>query len=465
MSDRYSPKNILLRAVGKNSRGFWLRKILVYAGLGLAGAVLVGAVLLFIFNGALLNGYGKRKLERAYNAAHPGSTLRIGKLYYVIGPNRLVARSVTLSAANSTCRAKKISVAGVSWPRLLRGKAGLEDAMSLARLDAAGLDMEFPDSHYGLRCSTLRISLPDSELQAGGIGLTPLAGDEAICAKNPYRTTRYTVTLPECRISGLDIGEILRGESYRARSVIFTRPSFDAFAYHEKPSGPFVKSPLMVNEALAAISLPVRVDSLSIVDGYVAYRDRVAPGAAPGVLTFTEVNMEAKGITNRGQPSDSIVLRARGKMMDAGLLEMTLAIPAASPDLSFKCSGSLGPMDLTRLGPFLSIVENYDISSGHARWAEFEITVTSGRARGRVRADFSDLTVAVLDKSTGSEKGWDNRIASFLANRFKIRGTNSPGASAPMKEGRVAYRRKPGDTFLQVVWYALRSGVLDVIKR
>jgi len=453
------------RPEADNSRGHKLRRLTTYAGYGLGGAVLAGVVLILIFNGALLNGYGKRKLEHTYAAAHPGSTLRIGRLYYVVGPNRLVARSVTLSTANSTYKAGRISLTGVRWLQFLLGKSALVDAMANAGLDASKLDMEFPRSRYGIRCKRLQAMAPSSELTAEGIELSPLAGDEEICTKNPFQTTRYSVSVPECRVSGLNFGEMLKGASCQARAVHFIRPAFDAFAYHEKPPGPFVKSPLMVNEALAAIRLPVRVDSLRITDGRVAYRDRVAPGAAPGVLTFTEVNLGAEGITNRGQTADSIVLRAQGKMMDAGLLKMRLAVPAASPDLSFKCSGSLGAMDLTRLGPFLSIVEHYDISSGRAIGAEFWITVASGRARGRVQANFSDLTIAVLDKSTGSEKGLDNRIASFLANQFKIRGTNSPEASAPMKVGRVNYRRKPSDTFLQVVWYALKSGVLDVIHQ
>lgn len=449
----------------RNSRGQRLRRLTVFAGYGLGGAVLAGVLLILIFNGALLNGYGKRKMERAFTAAYPGSTLRIGKLYYVIGPNRLVARSVTLSSANSTYKAGRISLAGVRWLQFLSGKSALVDAMASAGLDASELDMEFPRSRYGVRCKRLRAVVTSSELTAEGIELSPLPGDEEICTKNPFRTTRYSVSLPECRVSGLEYGELLNGESYRARSVHFIRPFFDAFAYHEKPSGPFVKSPLMVNEALAAIRRPVLLDSLSITDGYAAYRDRVTAGAAPGVLTFTSVNMSVEGITNRGQAADSIVLRAQGKMMDAGLLKMTMVIPAASPDLSFRFSGSLGEMDLTRLGPFLSIVENYNISSGRAQWAEFGITVASGRARGRVRANFRDLKVAVLDKRTGSEGGLDNRIASFLANQFKIKGSNIPGASASMKVGRVNYRRKPRDTFLQVVWYSLKSGVLDVIHQ
>jgi len=29
----------------------------------------------------------------------------------------------------------------------------------------------------------------------------------------------------------------------------------------------------------------------------------------------------------------------------------------------------------------------------------------------------------------------------------------------------VAYRRKRDDTFLQVLWFSLRSGVMDIINR
>jgi hypothetical protein len=34
-----------------------------------------------------------------------------------------------------------------------------------------------------------------------------------------------------------------------------------------------------------------------------------------------------------------------------------------------------------------------------------------------------------------------------------------------MKEGKVDYTRRPEDTFLQFVWYALRSGALDAVSQ
>ncbi len=464
MSGRQSlMENVREWTMGIRRRQSWPRPW-VYAALCLV-AVILAAVVLIPLSVVALNGYVKGRVERAFDQANPGATLRIRGLVYAIGPNRLAARSITLRTAGATMTVGRVSLAGVRWMQLLRGRAGGAAARARTSLDVADLTVEFPGAHYGIRCARVRVSQPDSELVAQGIELAPLAGDEEAISAGPYRTTWFRVSVPELRVRGLACGELLNGTAYRARSVHVLRPAFDAFAYHEKPPGPFVSSPLMVNEALAAIRRPLRVDSLSITDGYAAYRDRVVAGAAPGVLTFTEVNALAVGITNRGAPPDSILLRAQGKLMDAGLLKLAMVIPPISPEFSLRYSGSLGPMDLTRLGGFLDIVEYYRIKSGRAQWASYEIDVKAGRARGQVRASFDELKIAVLDRQTGTEKGWDNRIASFLANRFTIRPDNTPAEPGPMRVGTVRYRRKPGDTFLQVVWFALRSGVLDVIHR
>jgi hypothetical protein len=122
-------------------------------------------------------------------------------------------------------------------------------------------------------------------------------------------------------------------------------------------------------------------------------------------------------------------------------------------------------MDLTRLDAFLDIAEHIRIKSGNDQEASFEIEVTGGHARGRVRAIYRDLEMAVLNKQSGTEKGLDNRVTSFLMNELKFRNSNAPDASGSMKEGVVKYTRRPGDEFQQFAWFALRTGVLDVISQ
>ena len=165
----------------------------------------------------------------------------------------------------------------------------------------------------------------------------------------------------------------------------------------------------MVHEALASIRQPLQVGSLSITDGHVKYGERLAVGADPGVLTFGAVSLSAEGIANRGEATAAVRLRAQGDLMNAGTIKVLMSIPITSPDFSLHYSGSLGAMDLPRLNAFLDIAEHTRIKSGSAQEVTFEIDVTAGRARGRVRANYRDLVIAVLDKQTGTEKGFESR--------------------------------------------------------
>jgi hypothetical protein len=443
----------------KNSTRRW-----ACVGTSFVVLVLAVAVLLSVFGGAILDGYGKKKAERAFAEAHPGWVLRIGRLSYSVGANRLVAESVTLRATNTMLKAGQISLMGGRWVRLLLGSAGLADVLAKASLDATNLDVEFPQARYGIRCARLRAAAPASELIAEGAELRTLIGDKEFFAASPYRTTRFHVIAPECKVSGLDYGELLRGESYRTRSVQFSRPSFEALVNLDKPEEPFVKAPLMANEALAAIRQPLRIDSLGVTNGSLKYCEQLIPGAVPAVLTIAAVNISAEGVANRGETSAAIVLHAQGNLMDAGVLKVLMTIPIMPADFSLRYSGSLGAMELTNLDAFLDGDAHTRIKSGTVKEATFEIDVAAGQARGHVRGIYKNLEIAVLDKRTGAEQGIDNRVASLLANVMKIRSSNAPDASGLSKEGEVSYARKPGDEFQQFLWFALRTGVLDIIS-
>jgi hypothetical protein len=95
--------------------------------------------------------------------------------------------------------------------------------------------------------------------------------------------------------------------------------------------------------------------------------------------------------------------------------------------------------------------------------ATFAITVVSGRATGSVRALYRGLVVAVIDKRTGSAAGVMDGLVSFITNRFKIRGTNMPDASGKTHPGVVRYTHKIDEAFMEFTWFALRSGVGDVV--
>jgi hypothetical protein len=400
-------------------------------------------------------------VERAFAEAHPGSVLRIGNLEFALGANRLVAQSVTLTATNTIFKVGRVSLMGVRWFRLLWGPSALADVLAQASLDATNLDLEFPQARYGIRCARLRASAPGSELIAERTELRTLVGDEAFFAGSGFRITRFHVVVPECRVLGLAYRELLQGKSYRAGSVHISGPTFEALVDRDKPLNPIGTPSLMVNEALAAIPLPLRLDSLSITNGCLRYCEQLVAGADPGVLTISAISMTAEGIANRGAKSAAILLHGQGELMEAGTLKVLMSIPLTTPGFSLHYSGSLGAMDLTRLDAFLDIAEHTRIKSGSVQEAAFDIDVAEGQARGCVRGTYQDLEIAMLNKQTGSEKGFDNSLASLLAKELKIRRANAPNST---KEGKVNYTKKPDQEFQQFAWFALRTGVLDIIS-
>ena len=149
--------------------------------------------------------------------------------------------------------------------------------------------------------------------------------------------------------------------------------------------------------------------------------------------------------------------------MKTSAMKILMVIPVASPEISFQYSGSLDLMDATRLNSFLEVGESLRIKSGIFQSGTFDVNVTAGRASGTVRVTYRDLSIAFRNSRTGSERGASNRITSYIANAWKIRGTNMPDKSGSMKIGEVKYTRKRDDTFLQLVWFSLRSGVGDVV--
>jgi hypothetical protein len=434
-------------------------KLAAWAGLALGGLLLAT----LLSGKAILNGYGRSRLQRTFAAAHPGCQLRLGPLRYALGGNRLEAESVTVTAAAATFQAGRVSLSGVRWGRLLFRTRPLAESLAEASLQASGLELRLPRDDYGLRCASLSGSVASGDLLAVAAELYPLVADEPFFAASRYRRTRFHLRIPRCQVAGLGYADLFQGLACRARSIAVSDPTFDALASRWKPLPPLVHPPLMVNEALAGIGMPLTIDRISLTGGHVAYGERTVAGTRPGVLVFTAVQLAAQDIGNQG--AAAIALQLQGRLMGAGLLQADLSLPVAPGPLALRCSGTLGGMELTRLNGFLEGAERIRIRSGKLRFLAFDLHVQAGQARGQVRASFRDFRLSLQDQQTGKEKGLGKRIASFVANRFKLRQDNGPDLPGGARVGTVAYRRKPEDSFIQVLWFSLRSGVLDVIKR
>jgi len=441
------------------------RKIAAYASLAVGALVLLCVLAFLFFPDTYINGYLKNQIIKAFTKAYPAYSIRIAGVHYNIWKNRIGCDVIALTSADSafSCSIAKFSVSGIGWVQILwRGGIASKD-LNGSVAEAREIVLAFRQPQYELRCGRLRVSVPDSEILAEALELHPLVEDDTFFAGSKFRRTRLRMVLPQCRVTGADCLGLLQGKTYRARSVEVNDASFDILVNMDTPYNKNASRPLMPNESLLSINKMTQVNSLTIMNGRLKYTERYIIGSAPAEVTFDSIQLLAEGITNHAAPGATAVIHAQGNFMKTSAMKILMAIPVASPEISFRYSGSLDLMDLTRLNSFLEVGENVRIKSGVLQNATFDVNVTAGRARGTVRVMYRDLTIAFRNSRTGSERGAYNRVTSYIANAMKIRGTNMPDKSGSMKIGEVKYTRKPDDTFLQLVWFSLRSGVGDVV--
>ena len=150
--------------------------------------------------------------------------------------------------------------------------------------------------------------------------------------------------------------------------------------------------------------------------------------------------------------------------MISSKMKLFMEIPLTSKDFSLKYSGTFSSMDLTNLNAFIEPSEHQRIKSGSLKSASYNINVNSGNANGILNLAYKDLNVAILNEKTNGENGIFDRVSSFIGKTFVIRESNIPDENGLMKIGEINYKRNPQDYFMQYIWFALRSGVGDVVE-
>ncbi|HEY6191228.1 MAG TPA: hypothetical protein VI215_02765 [Bacteroidota bacterium] len=427
-----------------------------------SGVIGLACVSVFLFlPDVFLDGFLNRRIARALEEAYPAYSIRIAGLHYSILGNKLECDSIELMKIDSTftCRLARFSVSGVGRVQLLWGGGVAPDNLISSNASAEDIVLTFPRPGYELRCGGLRVSVPDSQVVVDALEFRPLGDDERFFNRSKFSRTRFHLTVPHFLLKGSACISMLNGEIQYARIAEIQEPVLDVLIDNDKRTARDSVRLVMPNELLSSIARTIQLDSLIITDGQVKYGERYAAGSKPARLTFDHVQIRAAVSSSH---RDSIRVGAEGSLMDAGRMKAVLLIPIASPEFTFQFSGSLGEMDLGALNPYLEIAEHKRFKTGVLHSVLFDIRVTEGVAGGSVRATYKDLKIVSINDE-GSESGVGNTIVNVIANNMKLRTTNLPDEHGSMKVGTVRYSRMHSDAFFAFAWFALRSGLGDIV--
>ncbi len=428
----------------------------------LAFAVGIGLVLLR--GNVLVERFAKPRIEEAFAKAHPGAKLEIRSFRYRALQNQVIWSGLSLSGPHSSwsCQIDRGEAAGLSWTDLLFGGQQLS-AFSRSVWSIDGLSFTFPNSEYRIRCGQLRFSSSDSSLTVEGIELRPALEDEAFFKARDFRRSRLEWKVPRAAIVGIDTAALVSQKVIRAQHVELANATLDTLTSREKPVNPKRRPTKTVSQFLADLPWSIAIDKVTVTNGQVSVHQRLGPGKEPGSMSFDAVQLAMLGFANRGRPEDPILIQGECAFMGQGILKLEMTIPTASRDLALLYSGSLGRVRLPDLNSFLAVTAGTRLESGILYEATFNANVIAGHASGEFQAAYENLDIALLNRQTGSENGVMNKLKSFVADHIVVHTDNMPGNTKPMKAGRIDYTCKSDEKFFHFIWFAVRSGMLDLL--
>lgn len=440
-------------------------KVLKYSGI-IVGSILILCLLLFtLFPDFFINSLIKNQITKSIKEAYPAYTVKFGDLHYSFWENQLGIDSVSIEAKDSSISAsvESLSVGGIGWiSTIWKGNLDPGNFKNLV-IDSKQIAVNLIKDQKVLRLAALYMSVPDSEITSDSVKFYPSISDEKYFSNSNFRQTRFNIDIPIITITGLDIPALIKGKSYKAGRIDIDNLLADILVNMDKLYDKSSPDPLMPNELFSSINKIIKIDSVKVTNGSLKYAERTSIGAQPGVVNFNNVNISIGGIDNSVTKSENAIIVADGIFMNSGTMKVIMKIPLMSEVFSLNYSGSLSRMNVTPLNKFIEANEHQRIKSGILQSASFNIDVASGHATGTLRVAYQDLSIVLLNKKTGSEKGIFNRMLSFFGEIFVIRSDNMPDKVGNMKIGKIKYSRYTDDYFLQFVWFALRSGVGDVV--
>lgn len=403
--------------------------------------------------------------------------------------------------------APRVRITGIAFPnlafdfRLPRGRTG-ETEIQLERLEwlMTGLEIDpadtgaaarplfsrtielvasnfeaHPDRAVVVRVGQLRASLTDSTLEVRGVDFCPTGSDRAFARSQRYRHDLIKITVGRAKAQGLDFGAFAVGRGTSARRLEVDSFRADISSDKRRPDNPSHQPHRTPQQWIADLDETLSIDSVVVQDGEIVYREQSVGRMRPGVITFARIQATAtrvRHIVGRRGSADAMTLTASANLQKVGELNVQFEVPLDASQFDMGLQGTLGAMPATALNAFVEQVAPLRIASGDVTEVGFRVKVTAGVARGTITPRFNDLSIAVTARGSGGIMGGGGivggvarSLASFAANRWKVRSNNPENAKAPVLRGRIRHVFRSDETLHGFLWASVRDGLLQVVSK
>jgi hypothetical protein len=299
------------------------------------------------------------------------------------------------------------------------------------------------------------------------VALSPTRTEAEYLAGQGPGGDRVAMTTGAVSVEGLQFHRLTQDLEAVARTVRVESVELTVLSDKHRPSGHRTSPPAMPHDVMRELPVGVTVDTVEVVDGAVTYAERGPKSQRPGSVSFTDVQARFTNVTNdpaRIASDGPTMFEAEARVFDAAPVRVRASIPLLAPPPTMFFFASVGRFPAGAVNAILPDLEGIRVTDGRVDSARVDIRYRPGGASGAVMVGYEDLSIRQEDRNTGNQS-LGQKLTSFLANTFVIRGSNRPDDGKPPREGRVDYEADPYAPFFKIFWEAIRDGLIDVAQR
>jgi hypothetical protein len=332
------------------------------------------------------------------------------------------------------------------------------------QLEAHRLLYNLSDSLNKAVLGRFLISSDKQSIELDSLQLIPLYPKFKYSEQKGVQTDRIHLVIPKIKCRHVDFKTFAKSGHIHGGYMEVDKGRLEDF--HSKllpPPPPKLKA--LPNKVLINARQKLKVDTLKLNKAFISYSEyhRLAPKA--GKVTFEDLNAVFYHLTNYQQAIEqgkAIKMHVRTNVMGKGLLDVHATFPLDTHDSFHKVKGTLSSMPLTAFNPILKYIAFVEIESGKLHHLTFNMALNNDSSSGEAIMNYEGLKVAVLDKKTMKPKGLTNKIESFVANTFVIKGKNT--SKDGLRKGKIKFQRIKHKGIFNYWWKSLFSGLKNSIK-
>lgn len=265
----------------------------------------------------------------------------------------------------------------------------------------------------------------------------------------------YSLSLKSLNIQDLEYG-------YKDDSLLFVKSSRISLntpfldIYRDKLVTNDTSIKPLYSKSLRELPFQLTIDSITIKDGALKYKERVNKESTGGHIQFKNLNADISNLSNTYTTPVKTEIKLKAEFMDKSPLSVDWSFDVQDPNDHFVFKANLGSLDAKEMNQFTEPNLNV-LLEGRANKTYFTIDGNNSKSKTDLKINFSNFKVTVLQKN-GNKK---NEFLSAIVNIFVSKDSDQKKEYFQERMGK-AERNKTKSIF-NFLWISVQSALQKIM--